>query len=640
MHKTVFFLTLITLFSNYSFSQKKIEPSSEDKYTAKALKEKYPDDSVVLLKSEDYITFDFNKKEDKVAVNQESTESMINIDSRSNIQKYCFYDGQSIIDKFEIKNKNNKKASIYVKDEAYTSEDLFHNDTRVKYANISFPLLGYKFKTYISKEYHDIKYFTKLYFNDDYPVVKKIIKIEVPNWLELELREINFEGYSIKKNITKDPKKGSKTYIFTLENIPSFYKENSTPGPTYIYPHILVLAKSHTFNEEKKHIFNSTQDLYDWYKSLVNTLENDNTSIKDKVKSLTENAKNDEEKIKNIYYWVQDNIRYIAFEDGIAGFKPDEASNVFNKKYGDCKGMANLTKQMLIEAGFDARLTWLGTKRIAYDYSTPNLSVDNHMICSLFKDGKIFFLDGTEKFNAYGEYADRIQGKQVLIENGDDFILKTVPEVTANFNKEIFSYNLSLNNDTLEGTVSKNFNGESRTGLLYSFDTLKNDKKEEFLEYYLNNGNTNIKISDIETTDLLNRELNLNISYNISVKNAVSSFDDDIYIDIDFDKELENFQLEKRNTDYVFSFKRSLETTTSLKIPPGYSITQIPKDISISSKNYDMYVTVTKTNNVITYKKSFKIKNAKIETSDFKEWNEFISKLKSVYNEQIVLTKQ
>src|SRR5690606_8805548 len=119
------------------------------------------------------------------------------------------------------------------------------------------------------------------------------------------------------------------------------------------------------------------------------------------------------------------------------------------KRYGDCKGMANLTKQMLIEAGFDARLTWIGTNRIAYDYSTPSLSVDNHMICTLYNNNKPIYLDGTEKFNAYKEYANRIQGKQVLIENGDEFILKVVPQVNANFNKETVTYELTLENEQL-----------------------------------------------------------------------------------------------------------------------------------------------------------------------------------------------
>ena len=640
MLKNIYCLVFIVVFFDNVFAQKNIDPTPEDKRFAKSLKEKYPDDTVVLKESTDYVTFNFNKKTEKVNVNQESTESMISIDSRSRIQKYSFYDEQTSIDKFQIKYRNNKKAYISIKDEAYASDDLFHIDTRVKYANINFPLLGYRYKTFISKKYHDIKYFTKLYFNNDHPALKRVIKIEIPNWLNIELKEINFENYSIKKNVSNNTKRGSKIHTFTLENIPATYKELNTPGPSYIYPHILILAKSHSLNNETKNIFNSTQDLYNWYKSLVNSLKNDNTTIKDKVTSLTEHAKSDEEKIKNIYYWVQDNIRYIAFEDGIAGFKPDEASNVFNKKYGDCKGMANLTKQMLIEAGFDARLTWIGTKRIAYDYSTPNLSVDNHMICSLIKDGKTIFLDGTEKFNAYSEYANRIQGKQVLIENGDDFILEMVPEVNSDFNKETFHYDLTLNNDILEGKASKNFNGESRAGLLYSFDTLKNDKKEEFLEYYLNNGDTNISISGIETTDLLNRELSLNMSYDISVKNAVSSFDNDVYIDIDFDKELENFLLEKRKTDYIFSFKRFLETTTILEIPTNYNINHLPKNISMSNNNFDMSVSFSKNKNIITYKKSFKIKKAKIGISDFEAWNDFISKLKSIYNEQIVITKQ
>ena len=44
-------------------------------------------------------------------------------------------------------------------------------------------------------------------------------------------------------------------------------------------------------------------------------------------------------------------------------------------------------------------------------------------------------------------------------------------------------------------------------------------------------------------------------------------------------------------------------------------------------------------NNKLIYKKLFKIKNAKIETNDFEEWNAFIEQLNTVYKEQIILTK-
>ncbi len=640
MLKKTIYLFFIVLTSSNAFSQKKIDPSARDITLAKKLKEQFPDDSVVLEYSTDIVSFGYDKGDKKVTVNHNSDDSMLNIDPRSDIQKYSIYDGGSRITDFSIKYKNKRDAAFYVKDDAYTSSDLFHNDLRVKYVNLDFPQMGYRYITTINKEYDDVKYFTKIYFNSEYPIIEKTIKIEVPSWLDVELKEMNFEGYDIKKNSIDNPKAEATTYTFKIENLHAMYEDENAPGPTYTYPHILIVAKSHTYKGKKNNLFNSTKDLYGWYHSLTADLENDNSVFKEKVMELTKDGKTDEDKIKSIYYWVQDNIRYIAFEDGIAGFKPDEASNVFTKRYGDCKGMANLTKQMLIEAGFDARLTWIGTKRIAYDYSIPSLAVDNHMICSVIKDGETIFLDGTEKFNAFGEYANRIQGKQVLIEDGDEFILKHVPSSSPEFNKEKISYAYTLNGEILEGQVKKTFEGESRSSLLYYFHTLENDEKEDFMEWYLNKGNTNVKVSNINTSDLSNRDLNIELSHDISIKNAVSEFDGTIYIDLDLDKEFNGFDFDKRKTDYVFSTKKDIESITKLQIPTGYAISSLPESISASSENYDMSVNFEKKDNSIIYTKKFIIKNAEIKTEDFKEWNEFVKKLDALYTEQITLTKQ
>lgn len=641
MNKHLLSTTFLLFFVSQTFSQRKIEPDAYDIAKAKDLKAQFDneDDDVAIEESIDYVSFNFNTKEKKVTVLHDMKEKMINMDTRADIQKYCFYDGQSNIEEFEINYKNNKSSGFYIKDEAYNSDDLFHNDARVKYTHIDFPLKGYRYNTSIIKSYKDVKYFTKIYFNDQYPTAKKVITVEIPDWLDLELKEMNFGDNSIEKQVKPNAKNKSKVYTYTLKNVPAMHREPNAPGPTYIYPHLLILAKSYTQKGETKPIFKSTQDLYNWYNSLVTSLENDNTSLKSKVEELTKDATSDIEKIKNIYYWVQDNIRYIAFEDGIAGFKPDEASNVYEKRYGDCKGMANLTKQMLIEAGFDARLTWIGTKHIAYDYSTPNLSVDNHMICSLFKDDEIIFLDGTEKFNAFGEYADRIQGKQVMIENKDSFILKQVPSINSEFNKEHFVYKLKLEDETLTGSVSKEYNGESRSGLLYFFDQLKSDKKDEFLEYFLNSGNSNVKVSEIETSDLADRDSNIKINFNIAIKNAASTFDNSIYLDIDIDKELNSYNLKERDVDFIFSSKKYLESLIELELPEGYTVSHLPKNIEISSKNYDLSVTFKTVNNKLVYLKKFNIKNAKIETSDFEEWNAFMDQLNATYQEQIILTK-
>src|SRR6201999_2976434 len=121
-----------------------------------------------------------------------------------------------------------------------------------------------------------------------------------------------------------------------------------------------------------------------------------------------------------------------------------KAQNVLNKKYGDCKGMANLTRSLLVALGFDARLCWIGTDHIAYDYSTPSLAVDNHMICALNYKGRFYFLDATESYIGFGQYAQRIQGRQVLIEDGDNFLLQRIPVVDGAQNEVLYKHDLHI----------------------------------------------------------------------------------------------------------------------------------------------------------------------------------------------------
>lgn len=632
-----YLVIVLSLSLHFAFSQKKNEITLAEKEIAKSLKEQYKDESIAILESNVTLTFDFDNRNNKVTAKISEVKNLINLDSRSDIQFYTFYNDQSEIEEFSFEYKNNKRARYYVKDEAYKDDDLFLIDTRVMFTNISFPFQGFRYFNTTIKNFFDVKYLTNIYFTDDYPVVKKNIKIIVPDWLDVELKEMNFDDFGIK--LDKKQIDDTTIYSYSVENLEARFKENYMPGPSYIYPHLLLIAKSYTLKDTKKTLFNSTKDLYKWYKSLTDDLKNNNYSFKSKVAELTKDAKTDEEKIKNIYYWVQDNIRYIAFEDGIAGFKPDEASSVFDKKYGDCKGMANLTKQMLIEAGFDARLTWIGTKRIAYDYSIPSLSVDNHMICTLFKDGKTIYLDGTEKFSPYMQYANRIQGKEVMIEDGDNYIINKVPETSSDYNQEIINYDLKIENETIIGKVSKMFKGESKSELLYYFNTIKSDKKDQFLEYYLNNGDNNMTLNNIVTSDLSNREKDITIDYNFTLKNAVSSFDDDIYIDLNFDKQLSHYDFKERKTDFVLSSKKNLNSTITLKIPKGYKAKDIPQNIILKGDSYDIEIVFNIDNNVLIYSKKIKIKDI-IKKKDFESWSIFIDQLNSLYNQQIILTRQ
>ncbi len=633
-----FHFTIILLVTALQFvtAQKNIDPTPEDIILAKKLRDKYTKDDVVILNGSEKVTFDFK---DNVTVKHSIEEKLMNINHRADIQKYEFYDSESELEDFKIKYRNDKAAGFAVKDEFYKSNDLFYNDYRVKYMNVDFPVQGYTYNYELTKNYKDVKYFTTLYFHDTYPTLKKEFTIVVPDWLEIEIKEFNFQGFDIKKTQKADAKSKSTIYTYTLENTDAIAKDDNAPGMSYYYPHLLVIAKSYTKNGNKTTLFNATADLYKWYKSLIDSMDENPSALKDKVNELTANAKTDEEKIKNIYYWVQDNIRYIAFEDGLAGFKPDASQNVFQKRYGDCKGMANLTRQMLKQAGFDARLTWIGTKHIAYNYSIPSLAVDNHMICTLFKDGKKYFLDGTEKYNSFGEYADRIQGKEVMIEDGDKFIIEKVPVLTASANKEVYNSTFHVEDEALVGKVNGNIKGESRAYFLYGYNNIRKDKKENALQNYISRGDKNFSVSNIVTSDLTDRDKTLTLEYNANLKNRVSSFDNEMYVDLDYMEEFSSLDFKERKRDYEFSFKKDYESIITLEIPAGYKVSRLPESYSAKNDAYSMNISYEQKGNTIVYKKHFTINNGTIKKADFQTWNQSIESLKKLYNDQITLTK-
>lgn len=622
------------------FTQKHTDPTTDDITVAKELKSIFPDDPIAVLNHTETITFGYNKELQKVTVHQSSNQELINLDSRSEIPLYIFYNDQTEIKELKVAYRTGKKIYTSFKDEYYNDDELFHSDVRVMWKGLTFPLQGYTYNFSYTKNYDDVKYFTSSFFDGAYPIIQKNIIVKVPDWLTLEIKELNLESFSIKKDSTYLEKEGLTQYTYTIENVSAIPKEENKPGPSHFRPHLLYLAKSHSYEGTDSELLKNTDNLYNWYKELVSKLEDNPEIIKEKTLSIIKDCTTNEEKIKAIYYWVQDNIRYIAFEDGLAGFKPDESQHVYNKKYGDCKGMANLTKQMLQIAGIDARLTWIGTKRIAYDYSTPTIAVDNHMICTAYDGDQQYFLDATQKYQPLSKNAERIQDKQVLIEDGENYILDKVPAHTAKDNTETFEVVLNLSDDILSGKVIRSFEGESKAHFLYNIHQLKSDKRDEIMEWYVTRGNKNLTVQDLNVSDINDREGQLTLDYNIDIKNAASSFDNEVYIDIDHHKTFKDLDFEKRTIDYLFPYKTNEISIITLNIPSGYIIKELPEDLMIKNPDFEIAIQYTQKENQIVYSKKMLFANAKIGKSEINSWKEFHKKLKTQYQQQIILTKK
>jgi len=595
------------------------------------------DSSTVIYSSKYTYRFVYNSKAGRVEVKQVLNNNYAALSPMVKLPIVEDYNDQINIDEVACKIDNHTPWDFKPEYSYYSVGDVFYSDSRVCYFPVYLIQTGSRAEVTFNETIADPRYFTSVYFSEPYKITSKEIVFRIPHWMKVELKEYNFNGYDIKKTVTSKDDEDIITY--TAHSLPAMKKEDNSPGPTYIYPHIMVLCKSANVKDHSFSYFATLDDQYAWYHELVKGINQDNTAISAKAKEITAGLKTDMDKIKAIFYYVQDNIRYIAFENGIAGFKPEKADEVLRKKYGDCKGMANLTKSLLVALGFDARLCWLGTNHIAYDYQTPSIAVDNHMICGLNYKGKTMYLDATETYLGINEYAERIQGRQILMENGDKYVLSRIPMAAPNQNFEQETGKLTINGNTLTGSINRIWKGEEKESVLGGLNSIKKEKADEAMLKFLSNDNLDYEISNLNLSSTDNPDKDLTASYNLNFKNAVSSFSKSYYVDLDQRKEFMNstIKIGERKHDFWFDYKSNIIKQTELAIPANYKAVNLPAPLNIVNPDYEFHVQYDVLPGKLVYKKTILIKNTHLPVSKFPQWNKDIEYLAKTYNDNVTL---
>lgn len=603
------------------------------------LSRKFPYESVVATTAQ--TTYRFDKKEGLTAT-EEQEEVLISLREDYSFSKFASTNNESEI--VEAKYFHGKKLSTQ---RSWGTETCASNlsstifDTDQKICEYELPLEDVStIKKYtITKKYADVKYLTRAWVLEEHPVEEKVLRFEVPEWLEVQFVELNFEQYQVEKNVT-EAESGMRIHEYRFKDLPAAYDEGASPGATYYEPHIALVFKSYTNNGAKETLFASINDQYQWYRELVSQVQVDTEPLKPLVAELTAGKTDDAAKIRAIFYWVQDNIRYIAFERGIMGFRPEAPQTVCAKRFGDCKGMANLTKEMLKLAGYDARLAWIGTNHLSpdYNYHFPSLANDNHMICALKIDGKFQFLDATETWVAYGDCAARIQGRSVMIEDGEDYLIETIKEQAASANRREDKMLIQLVDGQLVGAVKSKSFGEEKRYLMQQYDQIRSENKKEAMLQLLENKSVDISVTEHKVKGLENRDEATSFKYKFTVNEPLLKSGREVFINLNFDRDYEAFFIgEEREQAIDLGYNAEIISELTFEVPPNHQLNHVPEGFSYSNAWMFIQVEYEVVGSTLVYTKHITIEKRIIEPEDFEAWNEAMRGLKNMYNQYIII---
>lgn len=515
---------------------------------------------------------------------------------------------------------------------------VFYDDT--EWINYSYPEVskGCKIVTRQQWKLNNPHFIGQFFFSSYTPTVQARIKIVADTSVSIQHGLFNEEFAEIKYK-TKKMDNGKIEYMYWANNLEKIKDEVDNPSFNYLAPSVHLNISHYLSNNDKISVMSSLEDLHNWYSTFIHDLEIDE-SIKELANSIVAPKDSDYEKTRKIFYWVQSNIKYIAFEQGMRGLIPHQADYVLQKRYGDCKDMSSLLVGLLRSQDIPANYTWIGTRDLPYKYSeTPSPLIDNHMIASIELKDKTIFLDATGSYTPIGLPTAMIQGKESLISSGHLPKIVEVPIVSKDTNLMIDSSYIKLENGTIIGKANLKLTGLANVANTYKLINKTSTGEENYLKRLLSKGSNKFFLDSYETFNVKNLDDPIKIDYNFRIENYYKSIGDEIYVNLCLDKSLSSSQIIDRSTPIENDFKYTNKSVTVLELPNDYSVSYLPEKSSMDSDNFGFSIIHEVKGNKIYTTKEFYVDYLLMYPKDFENWNNVINSYSQAVRTSIVLTR-
>ncbi|MEO0326372.1 MAG: DUF3857 domain-containing protein, partial [Myxococcota bacterium] len=194
---------------------------------------------------------------------------------------------------------------------------------------------------------------------------------------------------------------GLRITRFVAEDVPALREEPAMPGMTEVAPYLHVST------------YATWEEVGAWWWGLVQDQLTLDDGLRRTVRQLVRGKTSARDKVVAIHDWVVANTRYVGLEFGIHGYKPYRVRQIVERGFGDCKDKASLLYVMFEEAGIDAHLVLVRTRRNGRIEAEPaSLAVFDHAIA--YVPELDLYIDGTAEHSGVAELPPMDQGVTVL----------------------------------------------------------------------------------------------------------------------------------------------------------------------------------------------------------------------------------
>lgn len=616
--------------------------------TVDELKRKYPGDEAVMLNSSAQYKIKLKDGEPYVESRESQTMMFLTANAAAYLSQYGFgHSSFHEVKEYEAytQTADNKKIKVTnFKTSSSSSSGVFYDD--VKETMFDFPAIGQGATGNLNLQViHKKPYLlSPHYFARSIPVINDELRISFPK--DMSVKYILKGQDTDKIKFTQDSRGGDIIYSFRVTDEPAEKDYEDAPGVAYYSPHVVFYIEKYK-NDKGQEIsyLADTNDLFKLNSSFIKDINKTaGPELKRLVDSLTNGVSSQEDKARRIYSWVQNNIKYVAFEDGMEGFVPRDANFVCSRRFGDCKDMASILTLMLNTAGVPAYHTWIGTRSLPYSYrETPLPIVDNHMICAIqLKKGEFTFLDGTDPTCVFGIPSSHIQDKEALIalEDGKYTIYK-VPSPPMETNQLVDTCYLQLTDKGITGSINIHLSGYYAMNTNATLNYINGKEKDKYMRARFSRGSNKFQLISYETGDRSDKN-NIALNGKFELQDYARRIGDEWYLNLNLLKLYEHEEIDypKRKMPVEYDFRFIKKYVTVLTIPDGYKVSYLPQSKSFKNDVWGFTMNYEQKGNTLILSQEFYNDHLLLTADLFKAWNEVLEHLFPLYKESISLSKK
>jgi transglutaminase-like putative cysteine protease len=522
------------------------------------------------------------------------------------------------------------------------SDDTYSDDNYLYSYN--FPAVG-KGARLVSQSASSIRdQYYPLFFSFGRSTPVEIAKYSVTAPSDVKLIYHLFGSDTALIRFTKTTKGKLTTYSWEASGLESYSTDEYSPSQRFFVPHIFVNIAGYTYKGQYIPVLGTQQDLYGFLYGKIKEVSRDPSPIAVHLAdSLTAGEQDADSKVSRLYSWVQENIRYVAIEDGDQGFVPHQADLVLDHRYGDCKGISNLLITMLRSIGLNASFTWVGTREIPYAYTAfPGINNANHMIVTWWKDENTpVLLDGTSRNPVVGEISSSIQGKQCLI--GKDslhFLVYDIPVSSPDENTTIDTIRANFENNIIQGRGTVTYTGDDKRAPQGRFEDADADEYRLIMARVLPMASNKFTYRDVKISDIKNTADPFSVSFTFTLPDYTTTNNGSLYLNLNFERFLNDLIIKPdRKIPIEFRTPFTYRMVSILETGGQFTVSQLPSPDSCIFPGFQYVQRYELQGDKVILTTEIIIDSYYVQGEELEKLREMTGKLDKAYARSILLKK-